>query len=113
VNRQNACVETVTSIEAQARLKHLPRRRRSAVQSSQLLHRDRNSRDRAIRFLNKKSFSVSETRTATLRHHAVTYSMFMALHSLALSKSASPISKPALPKRLSSNSISKEHVESD
>jgi RNA:NAD 2'-phosphotransferase (TPT1/KptA family) len=113
VNRQNACVETVTSIEAQARLKHLPRRRRSAVRSSQLLHRDRNSRDRAIKLLDKQNFSVSETRTAVLRHHAVAYSMFMALHSFALSKSALPISKSALPKRLSSNSISKAHVESD
>jgi hypothetical protein len=48
----------------------------------------------------RKSFSTSQARGATFRHHTVTNPMLMALQSLAVLQST-------LPKRLSSNSTNK------
>src|SRR5262249_56194967 len=62
---------------------NLPRRRRSAVQSSrQFFSRPQFVRSRG-QVSQRSSFSTIKRR-ATFRHHAVTDSMFMALQSLAL-----------------------------
>jgi hypothetical protein len=78
VNRQNACVETATSIEALGSSQATFRGGGGLLLNlSQLRHRDRISRDRAIEPPNK--VSRARRSTATFRHHAVTSSMFMAL----------------------------------
>jgi hypothetical protein len=55
VNRQNACVETVPSTEAQAHLKQPSAAAEVCCSIEQNVpDRDRNMRDRAIKFINKQ-----------------------------------------------------------